>query len=442
MNPRRTLKLAIALALLLLLEFMSSLKPAAPTALPMLSKLEVTKVTAISIAYGDVRIRMERDGARRFKLTSPLQSRADFAGVSAIFTALRAGVEMAVRVDDGDLEQYGLTSPNAINLSIEGATALSLIIGNDSVGGTTFVRMSGDDTVYRARIGGRHKYDRQPSSWRNPMIVDIAPELITEVTVRVADQPTLTIKRSSLGLDSDGQTLFSGWAGQYGADLQPDQEQASGLANTIGNLRSGEILSSTHPSGLDTPRAEVEITTMTGDLIMLTVGSTSAGTFISREGDENIYRVSDSLVKNIIRPRLGWVNRAIMTFYAKDLVSLHYTEDKEETILLQDASTSSFKIVKPVNVDTDQRAARFTARKLSALHADQMIETDPSVCGFHTGGAVTAKLLDGSSISFEIGNIAPNTSTPARYVRSTKKPHDIGILNEEIINRLKRGWSL
>ena len=71
-----------------------------------------------------------------------------------------------------------------------------------------------------------------------------------------------------------------------------------------------------------------------------------------------------------------------------------------------------------------------------------MVEIDPSACGFNNGDTVTAKLLDRSSVSLDIGKKAPNTATPAHYVRSTKKPNDIGILSEEMVNRLKRGWSL
>ena len=160
--------------------------------LPTLAAFEESTATWIALTQGDETLRMERsdDG---WAVVQPYRHSADPTAVDAIVDVLAAGVVPDARVDEGEHDRYGLDGADPIRVEAgdPDQTLGALYVGNDAVDGTTFVRFAGAEEVYRARIGGRDRYDRPAGAWRNPRLLQLPVDRITSIAVARDDgQPT------------------------------------------------------------------------------------------------------------------------------------------------------------------------------------------------------------------------------------------------------------
>jgi hypothetical protein len=84
-----------------------------------------------------------------------------------------------------------------IQVDIEGAGGVSVILGNTGSGNTTFVRRAGDPQSWR--VSGTLQAGRSISDWVDRSVIDIPAADILSVSIRHADDEVVTIDRSGTG---------------------------------------------------------------------------------------------------------------------------------------------------------------------------------------------------------------------------------------------------
>src|SRR6185503_7107396 len=120
-----------------------------------------------------------------WRIDGPIDAAADAPAINALVATLTAGVPMDVRIDVGHHKDYGLVAPDVIRVDLEGEAGpiTSFYVGNNAAGASSFVRFAGSEGVYRARLGGRHRFDRTAGQWRDLRVEDLDPAAIDAVDI-------------------------------------------------------------------------------------------------------------------------------------------------------------------------------------------------------------------------------------------------------------------
>lgn len=438
---RATKRLLVLFVFLLGLDLAGLFRSEVAEELPQLPSFIAADVTQVSLSQGDARIEMERTGPRAFSLASPISQPADFGRVNAILSTLYAGVQMAVRVEQGNLEQYGLSGQSAVLVSVSGTEiAFSFVVGADSAGGTTFVRFPNDDVVYRARIGGRHKYDGSASAWRNHMVVDRPEEAVYQLHVQNEQGEAVHFSRTRQGADNTGKAEFGPWQWRQ-KTLSLDQVAVDDLLRSLTTMRAGDLLSADDAAGFDVPIATVRLALDATEEITLHFHVTEGGTFVQRTDQDIVYRVAGSITKPLLGSIRSWQDRTLMAFAPSELDAMVLRDTRLTTRIQRDPSTGELQITEPKGMDTDRRAALFTARKLAELRAESLVDISPLLAGFETGTTLTVALLDKRTLTVQIGSSVPQSTVPKLYVRAMSQPDRVGVLDAALVARMFKAWS-
>ena len=131
------------------------------------TRIELTKATSKTVLKQD-------SITGDWNITSP-SSRRLMRLESTTYWLHSDAIQADVQVDEGNLKDYKLDAAGGIVVELWtdiDKPAASFTIGADAAGGSSFVRISGDDAVYRALIGGRRRFDHAPADWRNRVVVD------------------------------------------------------------------------------------------------------------------------------------------------------------------------------------------------------------------------------------------------------------------------------
>ena len=406
-------------ALALLLCFVALLdrgaRSGADDGLPRLPALDREAATRIEITSVTEKIVVEKTAPDTWKLTAPLSYDADGALVSDVLSVFRKEIAMDVRVDSGNDETSGLDANDGLVVEIWSGgeePAISLIVGFDAVGGSSFVRLSGDPGIYRARVGGRARYAVPSAGWRNRTLLRVDPQKIVGIDV---------IRPGEVHLVR-GPADSAGTPGDWQLDPDPgwpiDQGAVRGLVQALGVLRADEILDASFDGGFDPPAAGVYVTLEDGTEQKMVVGSHVERTaaFIRVEGKAEVFRVPIDTARALVRPLADYRDKTLLAFTPNDLETMSLTEGRNHVVLRQDLATRMWQVVEPKNVDMDPKLVMFALRALSSLRALDVVETDPTAAGLDRPRArFEVTFFDGTAAAVEVGNDVPNSELV--YVR-------------------------
>ena len=198
----KTIVLAVVAALLLLVNLVDrGSGERIAEQLPVIHAFDRDEVTRVEITSAAEKVVLEKKDDT-WIVVAPYQALADQVAVRDLLMNFRKEVGVDIRVDSGNLDTYGLDTTNGIVVEVftTGKTPdISFTVGNDAPGGASFVRLSGDDAVYRARVGGRHRYEKAAADWRNRVILGFDKDRAAALSVRQGGKLTLHAARGEIG---------------------------------------------------------------------------------------------------------------------------------------------------------------------------------------------------------------------------------------------------
>ena len=421
--------------------------------LPVLPKLDPSAIQRIEVQEGDTTLVFEREG-ETWAITAPIEvaMAADRAAVRQMITVFHQAVPITVRLAETDHDAFGLGSAAARvrYLDADGREVSGFYVGKNASEGSTFLRLPDDAAVYRARLGGRQRWVRPLAAWRDHMVLGLVASDIEQVRLETTGGAPLVFRRQLEGTDDRGRPQLSPWTArseqETGAEsFRPDQASLDDLANSLATLRAGEILSPTHPAGLERPVAVAEVTLFDGSTRRLTFGATKGGAYASVEGRDAVYRVAKAIPQAAVRPLAAWIDRQLVDVPRTQMHQLILDDAIGRFVLEQDPSDSSWRMVEPSNIDVDLRQAMFTARTLSKLSADGMATLSLDEAGF-PGAFAMEIVLRGEparSVRLEFGGAVPGQAKgkEAIFVRSSTEPGRVAILSARTVSALRRAWA-
>lgn len=428
---RTTVGLLVAAAVLALLLLVPASRHAGQVDLPVLSALEADAVTRIELTKAGQPTVMERQDDRWW-LRQPLQAEADASTIRAVLRGFAQDVPIDLRIDEGNLEDYLLDDSNNIHAEFftdSEEPALSFVLGKDLAGGSTVIRLPGSDAVYRARVGGRHRFDREATAWRNRLLLTIDPDLVVGITLEGDPGRELTFTRELVGA---AEPVAEPELGPWRLDGQPmfvvDQHTLDTLAGSLSRIRASELHASDFGDGWDTPEAGLEVALTDGTIYRVAAITAPDGqAALARvEGREDVYRISSTWLRRFQWGPLEFVDKTIFDFSREQVDSIILEEGQHRVRIQQDLGTKGWRVVEPVVMDADLRKTLYTVNALSDLRALRTSEgSEPAAAGLaQPRSRFVVEFIDGSSTTLEVGEAfqAPHSSEAVYAWRDQSPP--------------------
>ena len=169
-------------------------------ALPVIDSLMRTDIDKIALTSMGNTITLEQQNGEWTQI-APLTGLADTARINAMILNFRNPIPMDVLIET-DPEQagkaYGLDSSNAITVELwrvgSDEPSISFLLGNDAGQSTSFVRISGDKSVYRANVGGRRRFSHSASDWLNQRVFRLQMSELASIQVDSVAHPLYTLQ--------------------------------------------------------------------------------------------------------------------------------------------------------------------------------------------------------------------------------------------------------
>lgn len=405
-----------------------------PVELPRLADVDLTQIRKIRLTRDDQLIELERagDGAD-WRLATPIQGPADRDAINDLLLRLRRGLPMEARLDEGNLAAYGLEQGLRLEIFAEGSPPLiDVIIGNDTVGGASFVRFPNEEVVYRAQIGGRHRLDRAARDWRDTLIYGFEPGAVGKLTIEGAEPTPLVLTRDQ-----------GRWVLPEDPAFAVDQPTVDQVLQRLGGLRAGRVLPGDFPiPGVPALRIVVERPGLDPLEYRFWVQGESA--YVKAAGRDEVFQVATSVPQRVALPRQALPDRQLLSLDRASILRMTWHDQVEgDFILEQDAADSRWRMVQPKNVDANLRDAMQAAVQLSGLRAAGIAVVDPSEAGFPSPTWIDLEMRDGARHRLELGKrtLDPEGKPTVVFVRTPERPDRIGVLPLQELLQIRAAWS-
>ncbi len=380
--------------------------------LPTLPALAREDVTRVEITSGQVnKVVIEGDWDQGYQVLQPYQAQADRMSLRPLLAAFDEPVTMDLRVDRGHLEDYLLDDSDGIVVELfAGATvpAISLVVGADVPGGSSFVRLKDSDEVYRAKIGGRARYEVEPTHWKNRLVTDWEGVQILGLALETPDFGVIAFERQPTGeVDSVGQPKLGQWGVLGRPDLIPDQRAMDATATSLAVLRASKAVSSDFDAGWDPPASRVTMMDVDGRSLQLEFGqlSVDGGAYVRRSGVEDVYLVSSADRALTLKGPMDFRNLSLLSFQREDVARIRLDDGQLPVVIEQDEQ-ALWTTVEPAHVDTDVKQVIFVVNTLAQLRAHGIADgVTPAQAGLDRPSAViTVELAGAPAQVLEIGD--------------------------------------
>jgi hypothetical protein len=350
--------------------------------LVMIPPLAKEQMTRIEITQSGEKVVLEQSPGG-WVVQSPYTSKADQARVMSMILNFRKGIPMDVLIDSQNYDTYGLDSSNGIVVEIwesgSESPAVSFTLGSDTGVGSTFVRLSDDENVYRARIGSRHRYSYLPSEWKNQVLLDFGESAVRSYKL-------VSQEGDSFQLTASGED----WLMQPQQSWSLDTEAIDGMLRSLGRLRVGLYSDQV----VQEPQYRIQFELKDDRQLELLVGSMNEQTaLVQIVGDDNAVRVPARAIRMGTMPLGTYRNKSIFTYVARSHFDTLSFEQGQITVLLQqDLSTGFWTVNQPTNMDVELKSIFFMVNTLAALEAKKVEDNPP--LDQEVLGHITLRMLD------------------------------------------------
>ncbi len=423
--------------------------------LPALSSLDRKAVDRIELSSATWKIVLEgidedtdsEKPTKVWRLRAPIEGDADQIAVRTLVAQFRKEIPLDAKVDAGNLDQYGLDAGGGLVVEFfEGGEepAVSFTMGKEGPGGSTFIRLSGDDAIYRARVGGRHRYDKPPAEWRNKVLMGFQEPDADRVSVYSggADTPMLRFVRAP---PPPGEESTQGpWELAPDPGFPTDQELVTGIVKSLGTVRASQIMGSDFDAGFDPPALRLDVRLVDGREQTIEIGqrTVEGAAFARRIGESEVLRIAAVPIQRFLGRPIDYRDRTMFTFNRNDVDTLSLDDASERVILQQDLATNLWNVLEPQNIDLDVKFVFFAVNNMGSLRGDGIATVSLEEAGLNDPTAViTARLVNGQEYTLRIGKKtrAEDTGQPMYYAMADTRP-DIFLLNKKVVTIMLRGF--
>jgi hypothetical protein len=378
-----------------------------------------------------------------WSLSSPIESEADIASIRTLVSTFRKETPIDARLEQGNLAEYGLDANNRLVVEVftdSEEPALSYVLGFDVAGsnGATYLKLSGSDDVYRANIGGRARFQKKGTDWRNRVIMGF--ELDEAATVEV-----LHTNGSTLSLHLNEESRL--WEiTEAPADMVVDQELVASTVKSLGTLRAGAFLGRSD-EGFNPPRATVQVTLSDGETRELDIGSTQleGAALVRNPKNGESYRVSNLPIQALLQAPTAFENLAIMRFDSSRVTTLEYRQGTALIKIQQDMGAKegyrTWVPLIPSNYSLELKRTFAMVNTLKALRAEERSNLTPQEAGIlQSEHWIRITFLNGQQLALVVGNETRNERGGPAWFVAPYGSSQVFVISNPLLSKLKAGF--
>lgn len=240
-------------------------------------KVDREKVERVEIQAGDRATAFAKQGSD-WRITTPIQARADFGAVEGIVGRLNTSpmksIESAEVTSPAELAKYGLDKPAATVRVVSGSSEASLAIGKTAGEGTVYARDLSRPLVFTIESGLADELKKPADEFRIKDLFDARAFNTTRIEV--------TRQGQTLAFEKDKDA----WKQVTPVARQADAAKVDALLTALTNTRATGFETKIAATGLDTPEIAATIKFEDGKKEeKVTFSKKGTGAFARREGD-------------------------------------------------------------------------------------------------------------------------------------------------------------
>jgi hypothetical protein len=442
MKPSLRTWALLALALLLVLANLWVRRGRQAEAPPTVAAVPADQARRIELSDSIEKVVLEPSPEGGWRIVAPVSAPADMPTVEALLEVFAEPLTMDVRVDEGNLDTYGLEPGKGmvVELWAQGEEPVaSLTVGLDAPGGSSFVRLSGSEAIYRARVGGRERYSANVSHWRNRDLLRFERQEVVSMRWEQDQREPILLERPPVGLDQLGP-----WALEPAAPWPLDQAFLDATVDRLVGMRAEEVLTADFAGGFEPPVVRVRFQLRDGRTPVLELGrrAHAEAAFVRIEGEDAVFRVPRRDILALLAEREDLRERKLLSFAPEDLDTMTWEEGGRQVIVRQLPAEGRWEALSPAGRDLDVERLNLVVRGLAELRGDRVLDgLSPGAAGLSPPGAsLVLTMIDGRSLALDIGAPLPDrTESPARAVRASGRP-EVMELRELLIDRLRASF--
>lgn len=381
-------KILAGVLVLLLGAYSIEPEPMIADKMPEIVGVSKDTITRFELTQLGQKLRFEKENGV-WMIKAPFEAKADQARVKALLLQFRKPIAMDVMLERGEEKQYGLDASHSIVVELWGSEAapiISFALGYDGTPSSSFVRLSGDDAVYRARIGGRHRFDYPHAQWKNQLIFDFQEPEVSQLDVK-SQAVQYTIKKE-LGV----------WTVEPDPGWQLDQDKTKTLMSRLGALRIGRVQKepltqanmALRVSFSDRPQLEAQIGL--GEYAQVAIG-------------KEVYQTSISMFASLATDPSLLRDKRILRFNSRtELDTITYRGADQEIVLQQDLSNGFWRVLRPKGMGIDLKSVFYMVNTLSQADVLDFVEHEE---GWDSVVSLELRMLNGATSVLKIGQATP-----------------------------------
>ena len=381
-------KLLAGVLVLMLGAYSIEPEPMIADEMPEIVGVSKDSITRFELTQLGQKLRFEKENGV-WMIKAPFEAKADQARVKALLLQFRKPIPMDVMLERGEEKQYGLDASHSIVVELWGSEErpmISFALGYDGTPSSSFVRLSGDNAVYRARIGGRHRFDYPHAQWKNQLIFDFQEPEVSQLDVK--SQAVQYAIKKQLGewvMDPD-----PGW--------KLDQDKTKTLMSRLGSLRIGRIQKepltqvnlALRVSFPERPQLDAQVGL--GEYAQVAIG-------------EEVYQTSISMFTSLARNPSLLRDKRILRFNSRtELDTITYRGTQQEIVLQQDLSNGFWRVLRPTGMGIDLKSVFYMVNTISQADVLDFVQHEE---GWTSVISLELRMLNGSTSVLQIGEATP-----------------------------------
>ena len=410
------------------------------------AKINPDHVSRIELSQALGKTILSRDSLTEdWSITSPIQNAADEGRINHLLAAFRREIRADVQVDEGNLKEYKLDAAGGIVVELWtdlDKPAASFTIGGDAAGGSSFVRISGDDAVYRARVGGRRRFQHSAADWRNRVVVDRSEEDIQGVTVEPWNGEVIHMVRQPTADETGDGPWTIEPAGSVGWDI--DTKSIGALIRTLGTMRAVNILGDDFDGGFSPPAVNINVMDKEGTETTLAIGRRveNGVTFVRVAGQSGVYAVPmadvNAFVKGVDEPS----ENILFEVPEAEMDRLIFYQKRVQVDLTRNPETQVWGISNPPGLQVDVADIQFVVRTLAKLQTDGV---GGRISNRRTGlnrprMVFEVQRKDGSNVALFVGKHFRSKQGDIYFYVKKQDDEEVHILSEKTLSLLRLGF--
>src|SRR6266508_1842270 len=221
-----------------------------------LLKFDREKVDGVDVAAGGKETAFAKEGGE-WKITRPLQVRADFGSVEGLIGRLQSAQMKSIVADEpaaADLKTYGLDKPEATITLNAGSSRATLLLGGKSADNTIYARDASKPMVMTIDSSLLDEVKKGPDDYRRKDLFEFRAYNANRVEITRNGQ-TIVFER----IKGQGENAQDKWRRVGPNPAEVDRDKVEGVLSRLANMRASSFVESTAKTGVDKPSMTVYV---------------------------------------------------------------------------------------------------------------------------------------------------------------------------------------